>query len=597
MSALSDQTEPVGILRELARALWAKWYDGAECPPELIPTPEQLAVWLENNPQLIVDDAVAQCVRHVNKLDDSVPVLAEWRTLRLDSKPLALPPDFPLALPSGPPPDLPTFQVIFQWMYPVDDEGHRLLTGATSYINALELAFEHKIRLRGGMIDIASLQCEWKTARQAGKKLRHPLSSLVTAWLLRPTEVGIDTRRYQNFPGSLTKTHHVVVAPDNDQPHLPFDVQPASSSPPANKPRFEVGYLPYVELASRLPTPMLDLLDFGESRGRNGPVPVPTRVGSELIIMPAPSDWHAEQAIVTPTHAELGRRVWPNTRRYQREKHGRQLYDAARWLNDPDNATWWRRNETARPILMVSFFAPPFEPYHPDDKIGAHVVLPDGGRKIGPQFDAHLRRVLAATSYRQHRVYIAAVCLWDARATVKGHMVQLTVPEVKRNHANYVLRTDGKIALEKSGRPSRRATHPLAMHTGKRVPNHKADAAYPWLEGSDTILVAHHRVADTVKLRNTQRERSLQTLLDLRKQSTRKARRDKVIVTREAVLDFEVRYRSDGVLTGAQLADLSVKERPPHAELEAVRLLPTLTHFAAYAARRDLRTKARKRSP
>ena len=47
------------------------------------------------------------------------------------------------------------------------------------------------------------------------------------------------------------------------------------------------------------------------------------------------------------------------------------------------------------------------------------------------------------------------------------------------------------------------------------MPNPNAADAYPWLEGNDTILVAHHRLADTVKLRNLQRERSVQTLLDL----------------------------------------------------------------------------------
>ena len=578
MSALSDQTEPDGILRELARTIWAKWHNDDECPPKRIPPQKHLVAWLGTTPQLFVDDAVVEFVRHMDELDDSVPVLTEWHTARSTKEPES------------------ARRVYIRWIHSVDDEGRCILTEATSGAEALLVALERKVETCGASVSVKALQRYWKATRQAGKKLRHPLSSLVAAWLQRPP-VGIDTRRHQNIPGSLTKTHHVVVAPaDDGQPHLPFDwdAQPAHLSPPADKPRFEVGYLPYIELASKLPTPVLDLLDFGASRGRNGPVPVPSRVGWELILLPEPGDWHAEQATVTATHAKLGRRVWPNTRRYQPEKHGPLLYEAARWLNNPDNATWWRRKETARPILVVTFFAPPFAPYHRADRIGAHVVLPDGGRKVGPQFDAHLRRILAATSYRQHRVYIAAVCLWDARATFKGHLVQLTVPVVERNPAGYVTGHNGKIATEKDGRPSRRATHPLAVHTGERMPNSSAAAAYPWLEGNDSILVAHHRLADTVKLRNLQRERSVQTLLDLRKQGTRKAQRDKVIVTRETVLDFEARYRSDGVLTGAQLADLPEKKRPPHAELEAVRLLPSLAHFAAYEARRERRAKARR---
>ena len=241
----------------------------------------------------------------------------------------------------------------------------------------------------------------------------------------------------------------------------------------------------------------------------------------------------------------------------------------------------------------MTFFGPPVAPYHRDSTIGVHVVLPDGGRKVGPQYDAHLRRVLAAKSYRQHRVYLAAVCLFDRHATVRGHLVQLTMPVVERNPAGYVLGPDGTIATEK-GRPSKRATHPLAVQTGDREPNTAVADAYPWLEGEDVILAAHHRIAGTPGERNRQRERTLQTLAELRAHAERR-RGGAVIVTRGAVLDFEARYRADGVLTGAELTALPDDKRPPHAELEAVRLLPAAAHFAAYEARQDEARKRRKR--
>ena len=241
--------------------------------------------------------------------------------------------------------------------------------------------------------------------------------------------------------------------------------------------------------------------------------------------------------------------------------------------------------------------------YHRDSTVGVHVVLPDGGRRRGPQYDARLRRVLAATSYRQHRIYLAAVCLWDRHATVRRRLVQLTLPEISnRNPAGYVIGPDGKIATEKDGRPSKRATHPLAVQTGERVPNPAADDAYPWLEGADVILAAHHRVADTTKNRHNQRRRTLATLEDLRTQHTRtstcrKTGETVTHVTRGPVLDFAARYRSGGVLTGAELAelaDLPAGKRPPHAELEAVRLLPSAAHFAAYEARQDKVRKQRR---
>ena len=224
---------------------------------------------------------------------------------------------------------------------------------------------------------------------QGVRRPRHPLAPLVDAWQrLTPIRPGWDTRRHTNVPTSLARTTHVVHTTRSGVGHLPFDWNAHRPAPPTDEPRFEVSYLPYIEqVRSKLPVPTLDLLDLRASRGYRGPVSVPTRVGLELILLPESGYWHVEQATVTPTHAELAGWVWPNTR-YQPEKHGPQLYAAARWLNDPDNATRWRRNETARPVLMVTFFAPPFAPYHPDDKIGAHVVLPDGGRKVGPQFDA-----------------------------------------------------------------------------------------------------------------------------------------------------------------------------------------------------------------
>ena len=420
-----------------------------------------------------------------------------------------------------------------------------------------------------------------------------PLFALIDAWLV---PVVADERRNPNIPGPLAWTLNVIRRRGDDQPHLPFDDAEMVQVPPADAARFEVaGHLPYLEPpASKLPWAVLDLLDFGASRGRNGPVPVPTRVGWELLLYPKPRDWHAEQATVTPTLGALYARVSPATK-YVATRHGPLLYQAARWLNDPDNATWFRRNEQSRPILVVTFFAPPVAPYHRDSTVGAHIVLPDGGRKVGPQYDAHLRRALAATSYRQHRVYLAAVCLFDRHATVRGHLVQLTLPVVEQNPAGYVLRADGEIATEK-GRPSRRATHPLAVQTGARERNPAAAGAYPWLEGDDVILAAHHRIAGTPRERNRQRERTLQTLAELRAHAERR-RGGAVIVTRGPVLDFEARYRGDGVLTGADLADLSErKERPPsHAELEAVRLLPSAAHFAAYEARQDEARKRRKR--
>ena len=209
-----------------------------------------------------------------------------------------------------------------------------------------------------------------------------------------------------------------------------------------------------------------------------------------------------------------------------------------------------------------------------------------------PADRVQVNRIVHPYRYALHELHDIDF-LFDRHATVRGYLVQRTLPVVERNEAGYVLRADGTIATEKDGRPSRRATHRLAVHVGGREPNPAAEAAYSWLEGHDAILVAHHRVAGTLKRRNLQRQRTLATLEALRVQGIRR-RNGGVIVTREAVLDFEARYRSDGVLTGAELAALPKHQCPSHTELEAVRLLPAPAHFAAYEARQD---EARKRRP
>ena len=323
MSSLSEQTEAVGILRELARAIWAKWNDGAECPANRIPTPECLAAWLKYNPMPMGDDAVVAVVRHVHGLDDTVPILTEWMTARHFKEP-----------------DSVGF-VVARWMHPVDYEGRCILAEANSGIDALGLAYERKVELRGESASVEALHRYWKTTCQAGKNVRHPLANLEAAWLQPPTEFGIEIRQHQNIPRSLTRTPQVVVAPGNGgQPHPSSDrdVQPDSIAPPPERARFEVGYLPSIEGASRLPIPLLDLLDCGASRGRNGPVPISTRMGLELILLPESHAVQAEQATVTLTNATMGKRVWPNTKRYQPEKHGPILYAGARRLSDPDSA-------------------------------------------------------------------------------------------------------------------------------------------------------------------------------------------------------------------------------------------------------------------
>jgi hypothetical protein len=416
---------------------------------------------------------------------------------------------------------------------------------------------------------------------ESGRSL---LSALVEQM---PTPAEWDTRQHKNVPALLANTRHVVPRQPSadDQTHLPFDLDVPTSEPPPNKPRYEVpAWLPGWEPSPSklISSPIVNLWDSGPARG-SGPSPVPVRLGWELLLAPAPGDYIGGVADLSIRLGDLALSIWPNTGRYKRTVHGQQLREAARWLNDPDNATRWSADADAPPTNLVLWYRAPTEPYNPDQVVAAYVTAPGGARRRGAQIDNHVRRILAAISYRQHRVYVNACVLWDRHATRKGYLVQLTVPEVNRDPAGYILGMDNKVATEKDGSPSRRPTHDLAVHTGKRLPNPAKDKAYPWLEGEDTILVANHRVAETKRERNLQRGYTIKTLNELRGSNKH----------RGSVLDFEARYRGEGVLTSAAFKEM--ERRPPAGALEAVRLLPSKAHFAAYEARRTKAEKTQRR--
>ena len=577
------------VIAAVAKWVWFDAY-GEPCPKARIPTPENLVSWL------------SQCDRGsffktVELLSELYGTFAWW-----ESKTAKLIGDLSCRV-TARKPDVPDFTDLTE-LCPVatlpGDNSIRPLREVT----LLWIIGHRKVRfvplppgIETDNVSIfddrgyAGIQQE-ERGHEKAESFLYPLEPLIDSWQRSPPLVEADARRHISIPRPLAATRHVTRRRD-DTPNLPFDEE---DFVPADAPRIErveLAYLPAMEPPpSKLPLAMLNIFDFGLSRGRGGPVPAAQRAGWDLLLMPKPGDWHADQATLLPTHAELAAGVWPGTViwredlgryvGYKAVKHGKDLYQCARWLNDPDNAVWWARNGQSRPLLLVTFFAPPVAPYAANETVGVHVVLPDRGRKHGPQIDNHLRCVLAATSYRQHRVYLVAVDLWDRYATFRGHLVQLTLPEVKRDPAGYVVDAKDKVVIDRRGRPTRDPRNARAIQTGERALNPAADNAYVWLEGNDVILIAHHQVAETRRERNFQRKRSLTTLEELR------------IRRRGAVLDYAVRYRS-GTLTGSELASLKDKERPPSGELEAVRLLPAAAHFAAHQQRRVMHDKTRGR--
>lgn len=166
-----------------------------------------------------------------------------------------------------------------------------------------------------------------KREKATRKRAKHSrLKAVPASW---------DDRRHVNLAGPLANTRHLVPARElrEGQTALPFDydlLQRAAQPPPAKEPRFEVGYLPFLEVESRLvPSALLDLWDTGAGRGKHGPVPLPRRIGLEVLLSAPPDARVNDAVLMSTTMGNLYSGVSPRTK-YVPKRHGPNLTEALR---------------------------------------------------------------------------------------------------------------------------------------------------------------------------------------------------------------------------------------------------------------------------
>ena len=252
MSALRDQTEPVGIFRELARTTWGKAHQAgeawaradAECPPARVPTLADMAAWTA--------DGATEAARGEagERLTALVP--PDWRDAGKEAgTTISM---RPLGEPAGPE------RVVPDRVDMAETQRYLLVTGLTRPSMATVAA--PSLSLYGRLV--TDTHRRWSGGP-------HPLAPLVADWQrFAPVPVKVDRHVRAIMPASLRDA-----ARDHDT--LPLGLDRLTPLGPIREP--EQGHLPGLEPPPSLvpPVPWLTLYDLTgsgpvQTRGRGAPL-------------------------------------------------------------------------------------------------------------------------------------------------------------------------------------------------------------------------------------------------------------------------------------------------------------------------------------
>ena len=399
---LQTAADAPAILEALARATWAKARDGAECPPDQIPTYADLAG--HSFPFATVQEAVAASSAAVGGAPLSLDTINPART---DGAPAPL-------VPGG-------FALYWAWL-PVS-------TGRPDLAPAPD---PERIEST-----IEVVHAPWRMMPEP--RPRHPLAPLVAAWQRRDVNVTADLRPRAILPEPLRDARRERA----DQ--LPFGLDlasPLGSLRPAEQP-----LLPFDELGAPsaivpvLPLALYDLAGGAmQTRGRGAPVA--QRLFFEVLMSVGRLDRAPGQtARVEVTYRDLVRWLWPNLhgRAWDRRRHLPALYRALLELDGN------MRIEVDRQLWrMVGVLALPTAATRPDDPATFRVEhLPGSGH--GPMIDRDALRRWGLASAPAWRSFLRLAYVWDkAKATNNGARIYATRPVVARGPGGVILGADDK---------------------------------------------------------------------------------------------------------------------------------------------------------
>ena len=431
----------------LARIVYARKHDGAECPPQRIPKVAELVAWkwTPDEDRTIRGEIAALLWDVARVLGDSGEPFGAVKFVIDDGRFLAgFDLDFateePIARGTDPDTGEPTAQ--YEWdLTPAAEAIERISTPGGSAALLAVLIDDGSDVLAA---DVFSL---WSQCRPEVRP-RCPLAPLVAAWQrLAPVQVDVDRRPRAILaePLRAARRQHA------DQLPLGLDLE-TPMGPSAG----EQGYLPGLAPAPSALVPVLPLALYDlaggamQSPGRGAPLA--QRLFFEVLMSVGRLDRVPGQtARVESTYRELVAWLWPNLRRrtWDRSRHLPALYRALLEL-DGMRIEWerqlWR---------LVAVTALPTGATRPDDPAVFRVEhLP--GSDHGPLIDRALLRRFGLVSAPAWRAFLRLAYLWDhAKAKNGGRRIYATRPKVQRDRDGVLIDRDGRPVQRRDGRPVR----------------------------------------------------------------------------------------------------------------------------------------------
>ena len=385
--ATSERWAGAECLPALAHATWATAHDGAECPPEHIPTPHDLAAWWPWPENLIED-------------------LAAWLTERAGPDPLTFETVAPdLETRAGAPLTGANVAALRKRLPDADLDRLHLVTryGPLPLRAAMEAA-EHigmtrlSVTNQGLLIGVLDRLAD-------SSSILHPLAPLIHAWQRGPREVGHETRVDRRIMPALQ-----VVGPTPERERgILFgglvDDRPRSAElslfPELEPPRHRV---PLLEIVDRTGVPI-------RSQGRGAPLEARLLVRGGLLMI-RPEDRHLETVRIAVTVGELLDGLWPPRRdkRGMLDRHTRRnwpklldaLYRARDWtVPDGRGGRWFPMALRRLPASATDGDTPAL------DELVVIDLAPVPGAVSGASVDLPALDRMGVTSGPRWRAYIA----------------------------------------------------------------------------------------------------------------------------------------------------------------------------------------------